>query len=144
MATGPTLSNDGAVIYVGGDDKHVHALKAADGSILWSTGVQGHLVGSPVLDPTGTSLYVVDDIGHVNVLRASDGRFLWKYKHSATMLVTPTVLPDGRALMTGGKDKQFYALKLYADRPAKLQCDAASEWMSFTGHTLPACLCEHA
>ena len=125
---GPTLSVDGSVVYVGGDDKRVYALKAADGSILWSTGVQAPLVGSPVLDPVGTCLYVADDAGHVNVLRVSDGKFMWKYLHlKGKMLVTPVVLPDGRALMTGGKDHMFYALKLYADRPATLKCDAASE-----------------
>jgi len=42
----PAIDPDRGVVYVGSDSHYVYALEAATGDELWSTDVDGHVIGS--------------------------------------------------------------------------------------------------
>ena len=67
------------MLFVGSDDRHVYALNATDGALLWkSDGVGFVLFANPVLNPDETAVFVGDKSGYINVFRTSDGKLLWK------------------------------------------------------------------
>jgi outer membrane protein assembly factor BamB len=78
----PGIDPDAGVVYVGSDDRNVHALDADSGERLWSRNVHGHVIGSLNVTPecvlvgsydarlyclekdTGAVRWTVEGIGH--------------------------------------------------------------------------------
>ena len=65
----PTLSPDGATLFVGSNDHNVYALKATDGSVVWQYQTRDQVRSSPTLSADGATLFVGSDDHNVYALK---------------------------------------------------------------------------
>jgi outer membrane protein assembly factor BamB len=54
----PTVSSDGKVVYVGGNDFNLYAVNVADGTQLWNFTTGGAVESSAALSSDGKVVYV--------------------------------------------------------------------------------------
>jgi outer membrane protein assembly factor BamB len=80
----------GGIVYVADTDAHqVHALKAIDGSRLWSFTAGARIDSPPTIAPApggsagALCIFGCRD-GHVYCLRSSDGQLLWRFRAAPT------------------------------------------------------------
>jgi outer membrane protein assembly factor BamB len=99
----PTLGNE--TVFVGSDDKILHALRALDATPLWSTTLPAAPAGSTVAD---SMVYVGTDDGRVWAFHTTDGTEAWHYRTGAPVRGGITVA-DG-VLYCGSDDGYIYAL----------------------------------
>jgi tetratricopeptide (TPR) repeat protein len=86
--TAPGLPS--VVVYVVSVDDSVYALKASDGSKLWSFPTGNRVVSSPVV--TNGVVYVGSENGSVYALKASDGSKLWSFPTGSVVVSSPVVV----------------------------------------------------
>ena len=110
----PTLSPDGATLFVGSDDGKVYALKASDGSVVWQYQTRGPVESSPTLSADGATLFVGSDDYNVYALKATDGSVVWKHNTNKKNGSSSPALSNERNLVfVGGKGEggeRVYAL----------------------------------
>jgi glucose dehydrogenase len=67
---------NGGVVYVGGADRVVYALSAADGAVRWQYKTGGAVNSSPAV--AADTVFVASADGNLYALGASDGKLRWK------------------------------------------------------------------
>ncbi len=80
------------VLYVGGLDRGVHAIRARDGAVLWRFQTLGPVEGTPTLD-RGT-LYIGSTDGALYALDARTGQMRWRFATVAEIIHAPVVTGD--------------------------------------------------
>lgn len=103
--TGTPAYDDG-VLYFADFAGKAHALKAADGSVVWTAELPAGVDSSAALD--ADKVYFGDMDGHLTALRRSDGSVAWQVKADdveGTHLYGSPVLHDG-VLYTGVASEQ--------------------------------------
>ena len=58
VRSSPTVSPDGAVVYVGSGDKSLYAVNTADGSKKWAFRTGWYVTSSPTVSSDGAVVYV--------------------------------------------------------------------------------------
>jgi len=101
----PVAIGPGAV-YAASDDKHVYALRADDGGLLWRFATSDHPV-SPVL--AGDLLYVGSADNTLYALHAATGERIWTYPASGDQITWRVAAASG-AVYAGSLDGHVYAL----------------------------------
>ena len=90
---------DGRVI-VGGRDKAVHAIEAANGKGLWMFATSARVDSSPAV--AGGRVYVASNDGHRYVLDAATGQEQWEFDTGAAVTGSPA-LAAGRVVVGDGR-----------------------------------------
>jgi outer membrane protein assembly factor BamB len=104
----PTLSGDGATVYIGSDGG-VRALRAADGTLLWSRPELGDVRGAPVVGTQGR-IYVGSLVGGLYALDALTGATVWTFgtgPASAPVHSSPTITPTTGWIYFGSNEGQY-------------------------------------
>jgi outer membrane protein assembly factor BamB len=76
IVSSPAVSN--GVVYVGGGDGNVYALRATDGSLVWKFATKGPVNSSPAVSEG--SVFVGSLDGNVYALDVRNGRPRWRFK----------------------------------------------------------------
>lgn len=92
------------VLYVGGLDRGVYAIRASDATVLWRFQTLGAVESTPVLD-RGT-LYVGSGDGALYALDAATGRMRWRFPTVAE-IVHPAVVVDDSVYCVNADDTVF-------------------------------------
>jgi len=92
------------VVYAGGLDRGVYAVRASDGAVLWRFQTLGAVEGTPTLH-AGT-LYVGSNDGALYALDARDGTMRWRFATVAEILHAP-VVEDEAVYVVNGDDTVF-------------------------------------
>ena len=93
----------GGVVYIGSDDGHVYALKAATGARLWAYDTGAPVVSSPAV--SGGVVYVGAGNGTVYALRTATGARVWSRALGATVVSSPAVA--GGLVYVGPENDRF-------------------------------------
>jgi outer membrane protein assembly factor BamB len=93
------------MVVVGGRDKRVIALDAADGRLLWSFETRARVDSSPAI--AGGRVYVGSNDGRLYVLDLRDGRKIWEFEAGGALSASPAIAA-GR-LVIGSQDGQVFA-----------------------------------
>jgi outer membrane protein assembly factor BamB len=80
------------VLYVGGLDRALHALRARDGLELWRFQTLGAVEGAPVV--SGGVVYFGSDDGALYAVEAASGALRWRAATTAEVLRAPEVTAD--------------------------------------------------
>ena len=88
----PAVDVARGVVYVGGLDHGLHALRVSDGGELWRFHTLGPVEGTPVLD--AGALYVGCNDGALYALDAITGRMRWRFATAAEVVHAPLVIGD--------------------------------------------------
>lgn len=103
------------VLYFGGGDGHVYAVKSADGSLLWSFKTGDVVHSTPALKDN--KLFIGSFDGHLYALNRLDGSLIWKFKSTGhryfpkgEMMGSPAVA--GKLVYVGARDYNFYAVDI--------------------------------
>lgn len=88
----PAVDPERGLVYVGGLDRGIHALRADDGLPIWRFQTLGPVEGSAVLD-RGT-LFVGANDGALYALDALTGALRWRFATIAEVVRAPVVTPD--------------------------------------------------
>ena len=102
----PTVSTDGAVVYVSSSadrsdvSSALYAINTADKSLLWSYSGAGsnQFSAPPALSPDGSKVYVGCYDFKLYAINTADGSLAWRYptgRHMHSSSSGPTVSPDG-------------------------------------------------
>ncbi|HZN59465.1 MAG TPA: PQQ-binding-like beta-propeller repeat protein [Planctomycetota bacterium] len=91
------LANGDAVVLIGGRDKMVHALRAADGKSVWTFATRAKVDASPVV--VGSRVFAAGNDGNVYLLDLETGKEIWKYEAGAGFAASPAV-GEGRLVIT--------------------------------------------
>src|SRR5207302_7529270 len=94
LQASPLLSNDGNTLYVPLEGYGVKALSAADGSVTWSTPVNGTIAGSLALSPDGSTIYAAtysSQLMYGIPSSGAKGATLTPYYLDSPAVSTPTV-----------------------------------------------------
>jgi len=75
----PTVSPDGATIFIGSNDNKVYALYAATGTEKWSFVTGGQVYSSPAVSPDGATIFIGSYDNKVYALYASTGTEKWSF-----------------------------------------------------------------
>jgi outer membrane protein assembly factor BamB len=125
----------GDLVYFGSSDRHVYALSAATGSLIWSFKADDLVHSSPAyadgtiyIGTWGTKLYA---------LNATTGKEQWRFQGKVDpercvmqgITAAPTV--DGDTVYIGARDGFFYAIQR-KDGKLKWSYDAAGTWVLST------------
>ncbi|MEI6045834.1 MAG: PQQ-binding-like beta-propeller repeat protein [Chloroflexota bacterium] len=98
------------IVYIGGSDGKIYAIKEADGTQLWASTATGGPVTSQIALDVDTA-YVVSADGKLYAINLSTGTPKWQNQPAAVNLVnSPIIAPDG-TLYIAGNDKKVYAFK---------------------------------
>lgn len=108
------------VVYVGGGDGFVYALREADGTVLWQAQTGGRIRSTPAVG--GEAVVVGSADGRVYAFARGDGRVLWETPLDGASLdasawgfdrtlVQGLLIGGGRAFV-GSRDGGLYALRL--------------------------------
>jgi outer membrane protein assembly factor BamB len=101
----PGVDPDAGVVYVGSDDRHVHALDAATGDRLWATNLNGNIIGSVNVTPECVLVGSYDR--HVYCLEKATGDVRWAVEGVGH--ATGGAVPhDGRVFYTERADLSGY------------------------------------
>lgn len=102
---GPVLGD--SVLYIADDKGFVHAVKAADGTLIWKVPVAGkRFWSSPAL--VGGVLYIGSMDDHLYALDAANGSTKWEF--AAGGAITSQPLVSAGVVYVGSFDRNFYAL----------------------------------
>lgn len=124
VVSSPAVGADG-VIYVGGYDQYLYALKP-DGGMKWSNQLPSNIDSSPAIAADGT--VYIGCHNHYLYAYNPDGILKWKTDLGQTITSSPTVGPDG-TIYVGS-----YTHRLYAINP-----DGSIKWNFLTGSTVWSC-----
>ncbi|MFC7230752.1 PQQ-binding-like beta-propeller repeat protein [Saliphagus sp. GCM10025308] len=93
VMSNPGIDPETNVVYTGGDDWNVYALDADTGEELWSTHVEGNVLGS--LTVTADAVLVGSYDGHLYALEKDTGDVRWKVMNRGHVTSEP-IPRDGR------------------------------------------------
>jgi outer membrane protein assembly factor BamB len=93
VMSNPGVDPEAGIVYVGGDDRHVHALEADTGEELWSTSVHGKVLGS--LTVTADAVLVGSYDTHLYALEKTTGEVRWRVENVGHVTSEP-VPHEGR------------------------------------------------
>ncbi len=102
----PLVDRAHGVVYVGGLDRGLHALRADDGVSIWRFQTLGVVEGTPVLRD-GT-LYFGSDDGALYAIDAATGAQRWRFATTAEVVRAPVVTADTVYVVNG--DDSVFAL----------------------------------
>jgi outer membrane protein assembly factor BamB len=102
----PTL-HDG-VLYVGSDDKSLHAVDAATGVKKWSFPTGSKVQTKPAMGP-GNLLFTGSDDGNLYALDRLTGEKKWEYPVGSMAVSSPAASPDGSTVYHGSRSGHLYA-----------------------------------
>jgi outer membrane protein assembly factor BamB len=105
------VSSDRVVI--GGNDKRLHCLNRADGTMLWQVSTRGKIDGSPVI--CGDAVIVGSLDGRIYCVSMKDGSERWTYELGAPVVASPAV-SDGWIII-GAEDGSVYGLHSNPSKP---------------------------
>lgn len=88
----PVYDAERGVVFVGGLDRGLHAIRASDGVELWRFEMLGACEGSPVL--VDETLYLGSNDGALYAIDASTGRLRWRFATIAEVIRAPIVTAD--------------------------------------------------
>lgn len=88
----PVFDASRGVVFVGGLDGGLHAIRARDGVELWRFEMLGACEGSPVL--VGDTLYLGSNDGALYAIDAGTGQMRWRFATVAEVLRTAIVTAD--------------------------------------------------
>lgn len=100
----PAIDLERGLVYVGGLDHGIHALRASDGLAIWRYQTLGAVEGSAVLD-RGT-LFVGCDDGALYALDGLTGALRWRFPTTAEVVREPVVTAD-TVFMVNADDTVF-------------------------------------
>jgi outer membrane protein assembly factor BamB len=102
----PIVSN--SVVYFGADDKKVHALNEADGSIKWEYSTFDDVISSPLIyggmcliGSNDRSLYCVD---------TTTGLLRWSYQTAERVISSPAIHEFSNTVIVGSYDFNLYGI----------------------------------
>ena len=101
------LASCAGVVYFGGHDRRLHALRAGDGALLWSSQTGGGQYTGPVA-ARGVVYFGGRDL-RLYALRAADGVGLWSSAAGGGPTGATPVVTAG-AIYYGSFDNRMYAL----------------------------------
>jgi outer membrane protein assembly factor BamB len=116
-------------LYFGSDDGCVHAIQAADGSVVWKTATAGRVRAQPALN--GDTLIVPSDDGKLYALKTADGRVVWSVEIDPKPVARSLPSADGQSqwdyaaasplvvgdlILVGSASGDFLALELQTGR----------------------------
>lgn len=81
-------------VFVGSSDKRLYALRAEDGSHIWSFDTLGAVQGEPLYDPEEDVVYFGSNDGALYKVRASDGALVFRFMTSAEVSRKPVIRGD--------------------------------------------------
>jgi outer membrane protein assembly factor BamB len=105
VMSNPGIDPEADVVFVGGDDRQVHALDAASGEALWSTYVGGTVLGS--LTVTADAVLVGSYDAHLYALEKDTGDVRWRIENVGHVTSEP-VPHDGRIIYAERADVSGY------------------------------------
>lgn len=88
----PAVDASRGIVYVGGLDHGVHALRADDGLAIWRFQTLGAVEGSVVVDRD--TVFVGSDDGALYALDATTGSQRWRFATTAEVVRAPVVTAD--------------------------------------------------
>lgn len=88
----PAYDVASGVLYVGGLDRGVHAIRARDGAVLWRFQTLAPVEGTPAID-RGT-VYIGSTDGALYALNAATGEMRWRFATVAEIVHAPIVAGD--------------------------------------------------
>jgi outer membrane protein assembly factor BamB len=88
-----------SLVYFGDFDGTIHALRAEDGSEVWSAPTNGHILSSPVIDDG--YVYIGSNDRHLYCLDKATGRETWSLETDGVINSTPLVLEDAVVIASG-------------------------------------------
>jgi outer membrane protein assembly factor BamB len=94
----PSTSQDGRLVYAGGNDGSVHCFDTKTGKLVWRKFTRGPVESEPTV--SGGIVYVGSSDGNLYAFRASDGELLWKYRTAGSVPGRPVVAGDNVIIMT--------------------------------------------
>lgn len=101
----PAVTDD--KLFIGGDDKRLHALQLSDGEELWNFRTQSKVTTSPVV--SGDTVYFGSEDGRFYAVDITTGRETWRYEIGAPVKASPAVVA-GRVLV-GADDGVLYCFE---------------------------------
>lgn len=88
----PAYDATRGVLYVGGLDRGVHAIRARDGAVLWRFQTLAPVEGTPTVD--GDTVYIGSTDGALYALNARSGEMRWRFATVAEIIHAPVVTRD--------------------------------------------------
>jgi outer membrane protein assembly factor BamB len=94
---------DGRII-LGGRDKMIHCLNAANGKAVWTFATGARVESSPAV--AGGRVYFGSNDGKFYVLDAANGAKLWEFTAGAPLSASPSIA--GGRIVIGSQDGRIY------------------------------------
>ncbi|MCC6160363.1 MAG: PQQ-like beta-propeller repeat protein [Deltaproteobacteria bacterium] len=107
VAGSPAISDDGATVYVGSFDGHVHAYDTATGALRWSFAARDHFYASPALAEDGT--IVIGSADGTMYALDPDGTLRWAFDTLEPIRSSASIDGAGN-IYFGSSDGRLYAL----------------------------------
>jgi outer membrane protein assembly factor BamB len=104
VSSGAALA--GGILYIGSDDRAVHAFEAGSGQPVWMFPTSGAIAGGVTV--TGGTLIAGSADHHVYAFRAGTSEPAWAYRTGGPVNCTPAVA--GGTVYIGSDDGQVYAI----------------------------------
>lgn len=104
----PALTGD--TLFIGGDDKRLHALRLSDGEEEWNFRTQGKVTSSPVV--SGNTVYFGSEDGRFYAVDTTTGKEVWRYEIGAPVKASPAVV--GGRVLVGADDGVLYCFEAAA------------------------------
>lgn len=102
----PTTSTDGNTIYIGDEDKYMHALNKADGTEKWKYYTLGVVRGPATENEEGTMVFFGSNDEFLHAVHADTGKMKWMYSAGYKITGKPSIWKD--IVYTGGIDSKIY------------------------------------
>ncbi len=104
-------------VYFGSYDKHVYALDAATGRLLWKRDTQGAVVSTPAVSREGDRLVVGNRAYDLLGLDAETGEVAWKRYVWFSWVESSATIRDGVAYVGSSDAAAAYAFDVRTGRP---------------------------
>ena len=127
LEASPGVSSCGTLVFVGGHDQHLHAVRATDGARVWSRRAAGPIKAGVVCLPRqhGGAVISACGGGHVVALDAQSGRPLWMARCEGPVFATPALDPRRRRLYVADQRGCLHAWS-YATEAEAAEGEAAA------------------
>jgi outer membrane protein assembly factor BamB len=106
----PTLSPDGATVFVGSHDKRLYAINAASGDLQWNFSTGGVVLSSAAVSLDGATVFVGSGDYNLYALNAASGAKRWSFATKDWVFSSPVISPDGATVFVGSTDRNLYAI----------------------------------
>jgi eukaryotic-like serine/threonine-protein kinase len=102
-------------VYIGSNDRHVYALDAQSGSLIWKQRLKGPVVSAPAVH--GDLVFVAGGSGDgtLYALQKADGTPFWSFTTGGKLEADPVSFHD--QVFVSGADQRLYAFKVNRTRP---------------------------